>query len=541
MEGGLSSSRKALATFVLACSFSLETLDDAAFTGMYLALSTGLDITLAAVGALSMWRGLLQALITPLVGVAGNIFNRMHLIAAGTALSAVMYIGLGSATSGAQAVLYCAGNGIGLAFLLPTIQSVISEMYAAKQRGKAFGFLLTTAALGGVMCSILAVTYSRSTISSHLGQIQGWRGVFFALAGAFAGVSLLVPLLGVEPRSLARATLKAPVITGQSRWLGQQIGEMTACLGTVFRIRTFLAILAVNSVWVVCNGGVGFMVVYFQLLGFSTPVLAALVVCWRLGIAAGNFLGGALGDAAAARLPGCGRALVPQLGMLAATPLCIILFCAMPGNAAHGISAPGSQDQFAPHYGALLFAINAFSVWHCPNTASMYAEVVPKQLRTSVYAVDKAVNVALYAVSGPLAAALASGVFGFADPPRGLAAAAAVGPAGNAAAAVALEHALLFLLVVPRVAIVFLMVIPYFTLVRDQAAAAEGVHGKAHECKADMSDEECAYVAAGRNVVSMLGEDSSPFSAGAYGLITGGCMRQALSKSSHVVVVALSK
>ncbi len=63
---------------------------------------------------------------------------------------------------------------------------------------------------------------------------------------------------------------------------------------------------------------------------------------------------------------------------------------------------------------------------------------------------------ALYAVSGPLAAALASGVFGFADPPRG--AAAAVGPAGNATAAVALEHALLFLLVVPRVAIVFLMV-----------------------------------------------------------------------------------
>lgn len=44
----------------------------------------------------------LQALITPLVGVAGNTFNRMHLIAGGTTLSAVMYIGLGSATSGAQ-------------------------------------------------------------------------------------------------------------------------------------------------------------------------------------------------------------------------------------------------------------------------------------------------------------------------------------------------------------------------------------------------------------------------------------------------------
>ena len=85
-------------------------------------------------------------------------------------------------------------------------------------------------------------------------------------------------------------------------------------------------------------------------------------------------------------------------------------------------------------------------------------QVVQKHSRQSVYAVDKAVNVALYAVSGPLAAALASGVFGFADPPRGAAAVAAPGPAGNAAAAVALEHTLLFLLVVPRIAVVFLMV-----------------------------------------------------------------------------------
>ena len=93
--------------------------------------------------------------------------------------------------------------------------------------------------------------------------VQGWRVVFYGMAGVFAGVSLLVPLLGVEPRTFDRAPLKAPVATGRTGWVGQ-IGEMSACLGTVFRIRTFLAILAVNSVWVVCNGGVGFMVVYFQ-------------------------------------------------------------------------------------------------------------------------------------------------------------------------------------------------------------------------------------------------------------------------------------
>lgn len=48
-----------------------------------------------------------QALTTPLAGIAGNIVNRMHLIAAGTALSAAMYIGLGAATTGIQVVRNC--------------------------------------------------------------------------------------------------------------------------------------------------------------------------------------------------------------------------------------------------------------------------------------------------------------------------------------------------------------------------------------------------------------------------------------------------
>ncbi|KAK9917662.1 hypothetical protein WJX75_006978 [Coccomyxa subellipsoidea] len=390
----LSFRRKAWATFALATSFALETLDDAAFTAMYLALSAGLNISLAAVGSLSMWRGIFQALTTPLAGIAGSIVNRMHLIAAGTALSAAMYIGLGAATTGIQAIVFCAGNGIGLAFLLPIIQSVVSELYIPSQRGKAFGCMLTTAAVGGVACSILAVTYSRGKV----GHIQGWRAVFFALAGVYAGVSLLVPLLG-------QAALR-------------QLREMGACFGALFRVRTFLAVLAANSVWVICNGGVGFMVVYFQLLGFSNGTCAALVVCWRMGIAVGNSVGGALGDVAAARLPNSGRVLVSQTGLLLATPLCIILFRVMPASAARTHGMAGGQDHLAPQYGALLFAINAFSLWHCPNNSSLYAEVVPRQMRTSVYALDKAFNVALYAVSGPLAALLATRAFGFVDPPR---------------------------------------------------------------------------------------------------------------------------
>ena len=96
--------------------------------------------------------------------------------------------------------------------------------------------------------------------------------MFFALAGVYAGVSLLVPLLGVAPRNLIKLTPSGEVAkegletvtdcTGQAAL--RQLREMGACFGALFRVRTFLAVLAANSVWVICNGGVGFMVVYFQ-------------------------------------------------------------------------------------------------------------------------------------------------------------------------------------------------------------------------------------------------------------------------------------
>jgi hypothetical protein len=131
-------------------------------------------------------------------------------------------------------------------------------------------------------------------------------------------------------------------------------------------------------------------------------------------------------------------------------------------------------------------------------------------MRTSVYALDKAFNVALYAVSGPLAALLATRAFGFVDPPRDAPLRADLG--GNAAAAGALEGALLCLLVVPRVAIVLMLNVLYFTLPLDRAAAAAAEEDE--ECagvKGDASDEECGHVEAGSRLVPAGFAARSPF------------------------------
>lgn len=48
----------------------------------------------------------------------------------------------------AQAMAWAAFNGAGLAFVLPCAQSILADYYIPEQRGRAFGFMFTLAALG---------------------------------------------------------------------------------------------------------------------------------------------------------------------------------------------------------------------------------------------------------------------------------------------------------------------------------------------------------------------------------------------------------
>ena len=50
-----------------------------------------------------------------------------------------------------QAAVWTALNGLGLALVMPCAQSIMAEIYAAKDRGRAFGTLFTLSAFGGIL------------------------------------------------------------------------------------------------------------------------------------------------------------------------------------------------------------------------------------------------------------------------------------------------------------------------------------------------------------------------------------------------------
>ena len=73
-----------------------------------------------------------------------------------------------------QAVGFAALNGIGLALVLPCVQSMLADIYSPQTRGRAFGTLLTLAAVGAPLShppdrasTINCCTLGSSQLESH--------------------------------------------------------------------------------------------------------------------------------------------------------------------------------------------------------------------------------------------------------------------------------------------------------------------------------------------------------------------------------------
>lgn len=60
----------------------------------------------------------------------------------------VMTVAVGVSTSLRQAMLACALNGVGLALVIPSVQSVVADCHPPEQRGRAFGLMSLTSSLG---------------------------------------------------------------------------------------------------------------------------------------------------------------------------------------------------------------------------------------------------------------------------------------------------------------------------------------------------------------------------------------------------------
>jgi len=313
--------------------------------------------------------------------------------------------------------------------VIPNGQSLIADLYGELDRGKAFGALYLTGAVGAMLGTLYATNMGHLTIWG----MEGWRFVFVTVAALSITIGVLTALLAREPRLGSMSQLRVPGAKGEARasmW-------STLCQAAVFmRLPTFMIVILQGIVGSSPWNAMVFFTLYFQLLGMSDFSAALLYALFLAGTAAGGLIGGWVGDVAARRYPNHGRIFVTQFSIIACVPFSLLVLKGLPWD---------GEPRTVAMYAVSLTAFGAMASWAAPAFNNpCFAEIVPEEMRTMIYAFDRSLEMALAALAAPLVGILAERVFGYEGT-----ASASKRPGENLHNAEALGNALLVCMIVP--------------------------------------------------------------------------------------------
>ncbi|CAD6226157.1 unnamed protein product [Miscanthus lutarioriparius] len=97
-----------------------------------------------------------------------------------------------------QVAFWRAVNGLGLAIVIPALQSFIADSYKDGTRGAGFGLLSLIGAVGGIGGSILATIMA----GKDYWGFPGWRVAFMMVALVSLIIGILVYLYATDPRRI---------------------------------------------------------------------------------------------------------------------------------------------------------------------------------------------------------------------------------------------------------------------------------------------------------------------------------------------------
>lgn len=242
-------------------------------------------------------------------------------------------------------------NGIGLAIVIPAIQSLIADSTDDNNRGVAFGWLQLTGNLGSIiggLCSVLIAS------TSFMG-IPGWRIAFHLVGVISVIVGILVGLFATDPHfSDVNNSAKAE-IPSKTFWL--EVKDLVKEAKTVMRIPSFQIIVAQGVSGSFPWSALSFAPMWLELIGFSHKKTALLMTLFTVSGSLGALLGGKMGDVLAQRLPNSGRIILSQISSGFGIPFATILLLILPDD-----------PSTAFMYGLVLFTMGLCISWNAPAT-----------------------------------------------------------------------------------------------------------------------------------------------------------------------------
>lgn len=256
---------------VLVLATYLTQVSSIAITPFLLQMAGDFGVDLSALGVLLAVGSITWGTVSIFAGVASDRLGRRPVMLVGLLGLALSPIGISQAHGLWDALFWRFWGGFGGGVFMGTAFAAAADVFPARERGRALGWMITGQSLGLVV-GVPTVAY--------LGALLGWRP---ALAIQGAAVLVATALVWVVvPRGAARAQAAAEPPVNVLRLLTPRV----------------VALLGANTMERFCYGGVAvYMATYLVTsYGTSLELVAVGLGLVALGNLVGNFVGGELSD-----------------------------------------------------------------------------------------------------------------------------------------------------------------------------------------------------------------------------------------------------
>ncbi|MGB4205939.1 MAG: MFS transporter, partial [Bacteroidales bacterium] len=277
--------------------------EDQAMASMFPAIRTSLNMTTANLGTITSLGKVMEIIFGPIWGMLADRFSRKRILIIGTGLWGLWTLLIGFSVSYEMLLSLRVIAAIGLVALGSPMNSMLTDLFPQKERGKVFGIMRMISSLA-VIVSIL--------FFGRLAEIPetGWRIGFITFGALSMLRGLLFALFLKEPpRGGAEAAIYDVAQQSEKKYTfsWQSVAaifrvptNLLLVFEKIFGVPVQLTILTFAVTWLVDERG-------FR-PGQATTVLTGIVI----GSAFSTLIGGLLGDWAERKNPRYGRLFVVQ-------------------------------------------------------------------------------------------------------------------------------------------------------------------------------------------------------------------------------------
>jgi MFS family permease len=339
---------------VMAFSFVVDNSESGLINTLFPMIRAALGLNLGALGLLVSISRFARMVFGPVWAMMADRYGRKRVLFIVTGVWGIWTALAGLSQNFTQLLILYSIGVIGTVASEPIANGLLADLFAEKERGKAYGAIRSI--------SGFATLFFTALIGQFANIENGWRYGMLIMGGMSVLSGLLILLLVKEPE---RRTTRDDADVERVRLRDVAI---------LFKTPTIL-LLAVNLLFVTSLVLLSFFVTYFvDVRGWQTAQAAILLTTFSAGFGISSLVGGLLGDYFDKRYGPKGRIILMQLYLVA---FAVMSFLALQIDWGQGVML----------YIILFFFGLVTAIGFSGCVLPMVAAVVPPQIASTAFAV----------------------------------------------------------------------------------------------------------------------------------------------------------